>query len=272
MGNGAETGGDEAEGVQSYKLYAPQPRPDLIGRASILDRVFGADPARGLLLQAPAGYGKSTTLRQIMSACEERGFLTAWLTFDPGDNDPRRFLIHFRALLASVQGDDAPPAANSNDHGERGYRSDWAIERLLRFGKPTALFLDNFQVLENAAVLNFFREFLDHVPQVARVFISSRSTPEVGLARLIVNGVCAVLRPENLRFSSIEAGRFFAGTEQITEADIDRIYRLSEGWPAALQLYRLSVADPTVRRLLGDFSSTRPRELVEYLTDNVLGL
>ena len=37
-----------------------------------------------------------------------------------------------------------------------------------------------------------------------------------------------------------------------------------------MQLYRLSLADPSVRGLLGDFSSARPRELVEYLTDNVL--
>ena len=58
----------------------------------------------------------------------------------------------------------------------------------------------------------------------------------------------------------------------MTAIDVDRIYRLSEGWPAALQLYRLSVADPAVRRLLGDFSSARPRELVEYLADNVLAM
>jgi LuxR family transcriptional regulator, maltose regulon positive regulatory protein len=270
MGDGADTGGNEARELHSYKLYAPPLRSDLIGRKSILSRIFGADPARVTLLQAPAGYGKSTTLRQIMSVCAEQGFLTAWLTFDEADNDPSRFLVHFRALLASVRREDAEPTADSIDHSDRGYRSDWAIERLLRFGKPVALFLDDFQVLENPAILNFFREFLDRIPYSARVFISSRSTPEVGLARLIVNGSCIVLRPEELLFSPMEAKRFFAKIEQITDVEFDRIYRLSEGWPAALQLYRLSVADPTVRGLLGDFSSTRPRELVEYLTDNVL--
>jgi len=237
-----------------------------------LGRIFGADPARVTLLQAPAGYGKSTTLRQIMSACDERGFLTAWLTFDEADNDPSRFLVHFQALLASVRREDAEPTADSIDHSDRGYRSDWAIERLLRFGKPVALFLDDFQVLQNPAVLKFFREFLDRVPHGARVFISSRSIPEIGLARLIANGSCLALRPEELRFSPSEAGQFFAKTEQITAIDVDRIFRLSEGWPAALQLYRLSVADPAVRRLLGDFSSARPRELVEYLADNVLAM
>jgi len=101
MGDGADTGGNEARGLHSYKLYAPPLRSDLIGRKSILGRVFGADPARVTLLQAPAGYGKSTTIRQIMSACDQQGFLTAWLTFDEADNDPLRFLVHFQAFLAS---------------------------------------------------------------------------------------------------------------------------------------------------------------------------
>src|SRR5271157_5061183 len=74
-----------------------------------------------------------------MSVCDERGFLTPWLTFDEADNDPRRFLVHFQALLASVRGEDAQPTADWIDHGDRGSRSDWAIERLLRFGKPAAL-------------------------------------------------------------------------------------------------------------------------------------
>jgi hypothetical protein len=107
MDDGADTDGGEANGLHSFKLYAPPLRADFIGRTSILNHVFGGEPSRVVLLQAPAGYGKSTTLRQIMSACDERAFLTAWLTFDEGDNDPRRFLIHFEALLASVSGQDA---------------------------------------------------------------------------------------------------------------------------------------------------------------------
>ena len=102
MSDSADTAGHAANGLYSYKLYAPPLRSDLIGRKSILGRVLRRDPARVMLLQAPAGYGKSTTLRQIMSECDERDFLTAWLTFDEGDNDPRRFLVLFRALLAPV--------------------------------------------------------------------------------------------------------------------------------------------------------------------------
>jgi LuxR family maltose regulon positive regulatory protein len=272
MNDGADGSESEEPGLHSYKLYAPPLRPDLINRTSIFDRVFGAEPSPIVLLQAPAGYGKSTTLRQIMNTCEEKGFLSAWLTFDEADNDPRRFLVHFRALLASMMTNNSQSASEEIDAGGRGYRSDWAIETLLRLGQPAALLLDDFQVLEHSGILSFFREFLDRLPHNARVFLSSRSTPEVGLARLIVNGKCIVLRSEELRFSTSEAECFFAETREITHGDVDRIYRLSEGWPATLQLYRLSVADPDVRRLLADFSSSRPRELAEYLAENVLAM
>jgi LuxR family transcriptional regulator, maltose regulon positive regulatory protein len=132
MSDGADGGETEEQGLHSYKLYAPPLRPDLIGRTSIVDRVFGAESSPVVLLQAPAGYGKSTTLRQIMNACEERGFLTAWLTFDEADNDPRRFLVHFQALLASVPTKNAQSVAEGIDAGGRGYRSDWATPSISR--------------------------------------------------------------------------------------------------------------------------------------------
>jgi LuxR family maltose regulon positive regulatory protein len=132
MNDDAEGGGTEEPGVLSYKLHAPLLRQDLIDRTTIVDRVLGAESCRVVLLQAPAGYGKSTTLRQIMSACEGKGFLTAWLTFDEADNDPLRFFVRFRALLASAPLTNSQPA--SEDAGARGYRSDWAVESLLRLG------------------------------------------------------------------------------------------------------------------------------------------
>src|SRR3546814_5204378 len=59
---------------------------------------------------------------------------------------------------------------------------------------------------------------------------------------------------------------------RINRQELDAIYRQTEGWPAALQLFRLSLPSPSVRGALLDPSTHRPRQLAEYLTDNVLGL
>ena len=261
----------------AYKLFAPPLRLDVIQRDAILDRILPDTLFRAIIMQAPAGYGKTTTLLQVKAACEAHGFLTAWLTLDEADNDTRRFLIHFEAFLASLGGGVAearPGNAIEFDDVAPFYKTDWVIDRLLGLGKPVTLFLDDFQVLEAPRILAFFRDLLARLPQSARLVIGSRSVPEIGLARLLVNRQAIVLRPEELCFSPEEAREFFAtaATKGVTAADVDLIWDLTEGWPAALQLYRLSSITPTVRNSLGDFSASRPRELAEYLAENVLSM
>ncbi|MHA0110751.1 hypothetical protein ACXYUI_26880, partial [Klebsiella pneumoniae] len=58
----------------------------------------------------------------------------------------------------------------------------------------------------------------------------------------------------------------------LSAQELDTIRERSDGWPAALQLFRLALVSPQVRQSLGDLASYRPRELAEYLADNVLNL
>jgi LuxR family transcriptional regulator, maltose regulon positive regulatory protein len=264
--------------IYAHKLFAPPTYAGAIRREAILDRILGSDTARVVVLQGPAGHGKSTSLQQIKSACDVQGWLTGWLSFDEADNDSRRFSIHVQALLGSLSAGDAAAAAGRDaDIVESGgrRRSDWLIDRLLKLGRPVGLFLDDLQVLTNKAILTFLKELFERVPENVRVFVGSRSVPEVGLARLVVNRQALILHADDLRFSPAEVEQFFAASRQeleVSREEIDAIYRRTEGWPAALQLFRLTLVSPTVRRSLGDLTSYRPRELAEYLADNVLAL
>lgn len=60
----------------AYKLYAPTRHAGAIRREQIISRALVDDRSRVVLLQGPAGHGKSTALQQIKSECEERGSLT----------------------------------------------------------------------------------------------------------------------------------------------------------------------------------------------------
>ncbi len=261
--------------VSAYKLFAPPIYPGAIRRERILDRIFDDKSLRVILLQGPAGHGKSTTLQQIKSECQAKAWLTAWLTLDDADNDPRRFAIHVRALIDRVCGDNASEAAGEIEQNSRaGRRADWALDRLSRLGKPAALFLDDFQAVRNSTLIAFFRDLFDGVPGNVRIFVGSRSLPEVGLAKLLVGNIALVLRAGDLRFSPSEVDRFFAPSRdmKVSSQEIGAIYRRTEGWPAALQLYRLTLNSPEVRSSLADLNTDSPRELAEYLADNVLAL
>lgn len=268
--------GPSAE-IYAHKLFAPPVHQGAIARTAILERIFGAGRPHIVLLQGPAGHGKSTLLQQAKSVCEGEQMQTSWLTFDDADNDLRRFSIHFQAMLAAALGTSIDKAILQEDDSPtpaRRRRTDWFIDHLLRHGRPVGLFLDEFQSITNKNILGFFRELLDHLPENVRVFIGSRSVPEIGLSKLVIGKQALILRADDLRFTPDETNRFFSEAQHlwINDDELKSIYRQTEGWPAALQLFRLTLISPSVRKSLGDLGTYRPRELAEYLADNVLTL
>jgi LuxR family transcriptional regulator, maltose regulon positive regulatory protein len=262
--------------ILSYKFFAPKPNAGAIRRDGILRKLSLNQSANIFLIHGPAGHGKSTALQQLQTVAESEGDLTGWLTFDAGDNDPRRFFIHFQALVNGLQrraGDETgaiAPARDANDY----HHSDRTIDRLLTIGPRVSLFLDEFQTLNDKMILTFFKNLFERVPESLKIYVGSRSLPDVGLARLVVNGRALILHGDDLRFTPYEVEQFFAasGDLGIDLDEIDAIYHRTEGWPAALQLFRLTLGSPSVRRSLGDANARAPRELAEYLAENVLAL
>lgn len=188
----------------------------------------------------------------------------------------RRCSLHLHALLNSVLGGNAdtePGEVHAEGKG-RQRCSDWFIAQIIACTEPVAIFFDEFQTLSSKPILAFFRELLERLPDNVRIFIGSRSTPDVGLVRLVVNNQALMLRADDLRFSPAEVSQFFAnlGDLRISADEVEAIYRQTEGWLAALQLFRLTFNSPSVRQSLTDLGAFRPRELAEYLSDNVLSL
>ena len=265
-----------ASTVFSYKFIAPVPYAGAIIRSAILQRIGEFPGARVVLLQGPAGHGKSTVLQQLKDVAQAAGQPTGWLTLDGGDNDPRRFLLHIQSLVASLTAVPGNSRVRSLEPREVSsqLRPDWLIDRITRIGKPVALFLDEFQALTDRTVLGFLAALFERAPDCLRIYVGTRSLPDVGLARLVVNNRALILKGDDLRFSAQEVACFFAAAGElgIDLDEIDTIYRRTEGWPAALQLFRLTLASPMVRKTLGSESARAPRELAEYLAENVLAL
>lgn len=263
-----------ATDVFAHKFYAP-PAYGAVRREMLLARVQGESPPRIVVVQAPAGHGKSTLLEQLKSSSEAAGALTGWLTLDEADNDPRRLAAHLQALVASL-GVSSSSAETDDIESDSGRRrlNDWLIQQCLLQDRPVALVFDEFQAITRKPVLAVFQDLLQRLPDTVRVFIGSRAMPEIGLARLIVQQQAVALRAEDIRFSREEVDTFFAAQQdaELSTTERDTVHRLTDGWPAAVQLFRLGLASPSVRQALRDGAGARPRELADYLADNVLSL
>ncbi len=260
--------------AMDHKISVPQAHPDALVRASVLDGLFGNPRARVVLFQGPAGHGKTTLMLQAEAKCRDAGLLTAWVSIDGSDNDLPRLASALQQALSALQASPDSPAFSAAEADANAIRSraDRIAIALQGLDHPAALFLDDLHELDALPVLAFLRELLIRLPPAVRIFLSSRTVPDLGLSRLVVNGEAMIVRAAELCFSLEETNALFAQDSelQLSDEEITNIHRATEGWPAGLQLYRLALADQSVRGTLRHDIDYRPTELTNYLAENVL--
>ncbi|WP_420465493.1 LuxR C-terminal-related transcriptional regulator [Panacagrimonas sp.] len=257
----------------NHKISAPKAHQHAVERELLLQRVFGRTPARVAVFQAPAGHGKTSLMLQVQATCEQEGMLCGWLSLDETDNDVTRFLGHVQEMVAGMRAQaSVREVAEQPRVTDMASRTDWLAGQLLALGRPVAVFIDDLHFVSSRPMLGFLRELLASAPVGIRWFLASRVVPEVGLPRLIVGDEALVIHADALRFSEQEVRRFFelTGDVSVSEAELHAIYSDTEGWPAAVQLYRLAIDSPAIRESLAKGRVHHLRELADYLADNVL--
>lgn len=105
------------------KLHRPGHRAGLVSRPRLTGQLDRGHVEGLALVIAPAGYGKTVLLAEWArrTRCP-----TAWLSLDPGDNDPAQFWRHVIAALDTVQPGSARGCAHcSIRRRPRHSRGSW---------------------------------------------------------------------------------------------------------------------------------------------------
>jgi LuxR family maltose regulon positive regulatory protein len=237
------------------------------------------------LVSAPAGYGKTATLAAWAAA---RGDEVAWLSCDPTDVDPTRFMSCLLTAISARWPGVADDAFVLLDReGADTYDSAVAVaNELATIDGRGAIVVDDLHLAAPApTVLN---AFIDALPDGFRFVAGTRADPPVSLARWRLRGELLELRGDDLRFDPEELCRFLDLVDvDVDAADLERLHELTEGWPAGVQLAAIALqrgigradflaAFADTDRAVGDFLLSEvlaalPPELVEFLvTTSVL--
>jgi LuxR family maltose regulon positive regulatory protein len=245
-----------------------------VARRLVCDLVCGSQAVKMILFQAPAGFGKTTAMAQCRSRLSEMGVATGWLALDASDNDASRFMGSLGSAVHAIT-DEEPPAVETSHPGAGRWLGDVALEivdRLSRHPSPFALFLDDFEALQDPGALAVVREILGHLPRRGQLVIGSRSLPNLTLSRLRAREELLEIGPRELRFSMEETAEFLSRRRPtpLHGDDVSLLHRKTEGWPAALSLASVALErHEAPGEFIARFSGSNAA-VAEYIAEDVL--
>src|ERR1035438_4005841 len=190
------------------KLHPPGARREWVQRPGLLRELASTVSAKLVLVDAPAGFGKTTLVAQWRSSeLEHRRF--AWLSLDVGDDDPGWLWWHVVSAL-----ERACPVLDAQDlrrvlRTQAPDIADALIPKLANWlgdlQEPVVLVLDDFHVIREPECHEQVASLLVHLPPAVLLVLITRADPRLPLARLRTIGEMVEVRMPELRFTPSQA-------------------------------------------------------------------
>jgi len=267
--------------ILATKLYAPPPRPSLVHRPRLIERLAAGLHGKLTLVSAPAGFGKTTVVCEWLRVCAEP---VAWLALDEGDSDPKRFLAYLVAALQTIEptlGTEVLGLLRSPQPPPLETVLTNLINGIATLPRHALLVLDDYHLLDAQPIDQLLAFLLDHLPPQMHLVITTREDPNLPLSRYRARGQLSEVRASDLRFTTTEAAQFFNEMMGLNLAGdaLEALEARTEGWIAGLQLAALSLqghsstAQGHEQSDIGDFIDSftgSHRFVFDYLVEEVL--
>ncbi|MCB0231924.1 MAG: transcriptional regulator, partial [Anaerolineae bacterium] len=232
--------------VVRTRLTPPRSNRRILHRPRLAGALAEALDYRVTLLQAGAGYGKTTALASAAGL----GHPLAWYQLDSDSADPLVFLLHLLHGLRQALPDlSEAPLARLDTWNQAGAQGPppWpsAVDLLVNAldvpdSQPLLLALDDAHVLNgHAQTLDILDRFIDRAPDSVHFLLATRYPLEIpGLARWQARGEVLTLDQRHLAFQPDEIATLFAQNYdlQLSRAEVQQIATETEGWAIAVQL------------------------------------
>ena len=237
--------------ILATKLFIPPPRPKVVPRVRLIERLNEGLHGKLTLISAPAGFGKTTLVGEWLATGERPA---AWLSLDEGDSDPTRFLAYLVAALQTLALSKAEGIVATLGAGVLGALQSpqppptealltALLNEIATIPDDFILVLDDYHMVNAPSVDQALAFLLDHLPPQMHLVITTREDPQLPLARYRARGQMTELRAADLRFTPAEAAGFLNQVMDLDLAaeDVTALEARTEGWIAGLQLAALSL-------------------------------
>ncbi|GAA1238836.1 LuxR family maltose regulon positive regulatory protein [Microbacterium phyllosphaerae] len=249
----------------------PPPPAHAVERPRLRSRLDAALTAPLSVIVAPAGSGKTVLLSQWVAAHPELDFI--WMSLEPADNDPRRFIDH---LLAGV-----PRGAREVlDLGRPHALSDRALGRpvldalvtVFRELPPVILVIDDLHALSGSQLLADLWWLADNLPDHTHLVLSSRVDFGLAWSDHRLRHSLLELRQTDLAFDEETSALLLervAGAP-VSSGTLAAVMERTEGWAAGVLLTGLGLRSQPDPELFARQLRGTDRLIAEYLSERAL--
>jgi LuxR family maltose regulon positive regulatory protein len=251
--------------ILTTKFYPPPIPQEMVFRPRLIEKLMPGLSHRLTLISAPAGYGKTTLLSELVQLKQMN---CAWISLDSEDNDPVGFWSYFITAIHNLEPDVGEVALRLL-HSLQSPSIRSVLTTILNeltaktnFSNPHILIFDHYNIIENRSIQEDMTFLIDHLPPQLRLVIATRIDPPLPLTRLRSRDHLSEIRTEELRFTYVETATLLNEVIglKLTDKDIAVINERTVGWVASLQMAAISMQGrEDIPHFIRDFSGSNRR-------------
>lgn len=259
--------------IISTKIMPPLDTGDLVERPRLEDQCQEVCRARLTIVQAPAGYGKTTLLLRWRDRMQRIGLQPSWLTLDSHDQDAVAVIQYVIAAMSTRipelekhMGPLMRPSRFTSPDALVGH----VVAQLSRDPVELHLFLDDLHLVGESGARALSR-LIDVAPANLHFIVSSRETPPFALARLRAKGQLFEIGVQDLLFSVDESMRFMRDTAGVLLSgdEVSAVCAKMEGWVTGLRLAGIAMRRGVSPRRYIESLSGQKRAIADFFAEDV---
>ena len=229
--------------ITRTRVLPPRYRPDLLSRSRLLDVFEQLLSYKLILVIAPAGYGKTFALVDLVHNSK---WPACWYSVSAIDHDTQRFLAHFIACISQQfpefgQESNAALLSFVAGHSDIDQLVITVVNELYTYVQDQfILVIDDYHLIDdNPAAASFVSQFVQQVDENCHLILSSRkllNLPE--LALMVARGYVGGIDFEDLSFQSNEIQTLVLQNYNISLNSVvaDELVTATEGWITGMLL------------------------------------
>ncbi len=265
----------------STKFLPPRTRRGYLPRPHLIRWLENHLDGRLVLISAPAGYGKTSLLAELLSKAP---LSAAWYQVDVTDSDPYTFITYLIEALRRMRPLQLPKGTILGQNAWALLENPLAVSEPLQvmtvlinelseqLTKPCLIVMDDYHYITSLVVHQLVDFLLENASPYLHLILSTRTDPPISLARLRVRGNLAELRLNDLRFREDEVTELMLlDVPGLSTNSLSLLNEKTEGWAAALQMVRSSLAGCDAQgasQVISGLNGSQ-RFVFEYLTEEV---